>query len=467
MTILFSDRIILRQSKNQSMRKHSPNLSNVSTDTHGFDVSFSVPFSYRVRFTHGAFEVKNETLRDVIAAGGDGPARMVVFIDAGVAVAWTTLLGEICRYSAAHSDVIDLVREPQIVPGGEWSKNGTEVFEKVVRAIEAGQICRHSFVLAVGGGAMLDAVGLAAATSHRGVRLVRLPTTTLAQADAGVGVKNGVNASGKKNFLGCFAPPWAVINDERFLTTLSNRDWRAGIAEAVKVALLKDARLFARIDASTPSLARRDNPVAAGILRRAAELHIEHIVGGGDPFEMKSARPLDFGHWSAHKLEETSGFRLRHGEAVAIGVALDAVISMIDGRLADTEARRILVCLADIGLPLYHMLLEDTEALREGLEQFRQHLGGRLTITLLEGIGRPVEVHALNFALVVKAVRHLAAYLPARNQPCSCVNEPTYDPRAQDETQYINCSEYPHTFGREKSASAVEMRQQTRRRSYE
>jgi 3-dehydroquinate synthase len=375
----------------------------------GLDASFAVPFVHRVRFTRGAFEVGNAALREVVAAGGTLPARTIAFIDEGVAAAWPALARDVERYAAAHAEVIDLARAPQVVRGGEAAKNGWEVFDVVAGAIDAARICRHSFVLAIGGGAMLDAVGFAAATAHRGVRLARFPTTTLSQGDAGVGVKNAINAFGKKNFLGTFAPPWAVINDDRFLATLTGRDWRAGMSEAVKVALLKDARLFARIEAAAPGLARRDEASAAAILRRAAELHVQHIVRGGDPFEASNARPLDFGHWSAHKLEQTSGFRLRHGEAVAIGVALDTLVSAITGRLPEPEARRVVGCLARIGLPLYDSLLEDAAALRDGLEEFREHLGGRLTITLLEGIGRPVDVHAIDPAAIAEGVRRLAA----------------------------------------------------------
>ena len=178
--------------------------------------------------------------------------------------------------------------------------------EWILAAIDERAVDRHSYVLALGGGALLDVAGYAAAVAHRGVRVIRLPTTVLAQNDAGVGVKNGLNAYGKKNFLGTFAPPWAVIDDELFLTTLSARDWRAGTSEAVKVALLRDAAFFAELERLAPAVAERDLGAMRALIRRCAELHLAHIAGGGDPFEMGCARPLDFGHWSAHKLERLS-----------------------------------------------------------------------------------------------------------------------------------------------------------------
>jgi 3-dehydroquinate synthase len=392
----------------------------------GFTVSFNVPFSYRVRFTHGAFDLRNPTLRCVIDAH-TGPTAVSAFVDEGVMEAWPDLIPSIRQYATDNSDIIELIGDPTILAGGEQAKNGKEVVDTVLRRVEAADLCRHSYVLAIGGGAVLDAVGFAAATAHRGLRLIRLPTTTLAQADAGLGVKNGINAFGKKNFVGCFAPPWAVINDDRFLTTLSLRDWRAGFAEAIKVALLKDPAFFTHIETSTQGVSERREGVAPGILRRAAELHVNHISQGGDPFERQAARPLDFGHWSAHKLEEASAFRLRHGEAVAIGIALDTVISTIERGLTQSDAQRILKCILSTGLPVYNLLLQNYGALREGMEQFRQHLGGRLSVTLLDGIGKPVEVHDIDFASVIEAVRYLSSYVPARSQPSSSYDDETYN----------------------------------------
>ena len=120
-----------------------------------------------------------------------------------------------------------------------------------------------------------------------------------------------------------------MINDATLLATLSDRDFICGFVEAVKVSLLKDAEFFAEVCRLAPQIRRREMDVCLPIIRRSAELHLEHITRGGDPFEMLEARPLDFGHWSAHKLEVLSEFALRHGEAVAIGVAIDTVYSSL------------------------------------------------------------------------------------------------------------------------------------------
>ncbi len=373
------------------------------------DAAFAVAYLHQLRFTSDAFDVANPVVRDVITIDGDTPARVLVFVDDGVARAWPDLEARIRHYARAHSDRIVLVGRPRVIPGGEAAKNDWSVFETVALAIDEASICRRSYVIAIGGGAVLDAVGFAAATAHRGVRLVRLPTTTLAQADSGVGVKNGINAFGKKNFIGTFAPPWAVINDESFLTTLSDRDWRCGLTEAVKVALLKDERFFDEIVAAVPQLAKRDHATLVPIIRKSARLHLRHIADGGDPFELREAKPLDFGHWSAHKIEPMTNFQVRHGEAVAMGMALDVVYSAMTGLLEWSDVERILDCLTRLGFALAHAAFADLEVLLAGLEEFRQHPGGRLTITLLNGIGMPVDVQEIDDAAMRQSAQWLAA----------------------------------------------------------
>ncbi|HLT37238.1 MAG TPA: 3-dehydroquinate synthase, partial [Enhygromyxa sp.] len=267
---------------------------------------------------------------------------------------------------------------------------------------------RHSCVLIVGGGAVLDAVGYAASICHRGLRVVRMPTTVLAQDDAGIGVKNGINGFGAKNALGCFAPPFAVVNDLDWLSSLPLRDRLAGLAEAVKVALIRDPVFFAALERDAAALAQGQLASLEPAIRRCAELHLQHICRTGDPFETGSARPLDFGHWAAHKLELLTDHALRHGEAVALGLALDSCYSMAIGRLAEAELQRITALLDALGLPRWTPTLLDSidgpAPLLAGLDEFREHLGGELTITLLDAIGRGVEVQTIDRATMAACV---------------------------------------------------------------
>jgi len=364
--------------------------------------------AHRLRFTEDLFNPRNLTLRTILEGSPGSSGRAVVVIDEGVMNAAGDLVPKLGGYASAHADVLNVVRPPLVVPGGEAAKNDWGVYQRVMDEIERGGICRHSYVIVIGGGAVLDAAGFAAATGHRGVRLIRVPTTTLAQDDAGVGVKNGINAYGKKNFIGAFSVPFAVLNDAAFLRTLSSRDWRSGFSEAVKVACLKDAAFFARLERDARRIDLRDEVAAAPVIRRSAELHLEHIIAGGDPFETHSARPLDFGHWSAHRLERMSNHEIRHGEAVAIGIALDVRYACAAGLLPHAARDRILSVLRDLGFSLSHPLLRETQSLMKGLGEFREHLGGRLTITLLREVGQGVDVHEVNANLLESCLAEMA-----------------------------------------------------------
>jgi 3-dehydroquinate synthase len=239
-----------------------------------------------------------------------------------------------------------------------------------------------------------------------------MPTTTLSQGDGGVGVKNGVNFFGKKNWVGTFAVPWAVVNDFDFLATLPAREKRAGLVEAVKVGILRDGDFFRALEGQAEALAGLEAPAVELAVRRSAELHLDHIAQSGDPFELGSARPLDFGHWVAHKLESVSEFSLLHGEAVAIGMAVDLVYARRQRWLSDSDCERVLGLLERMGFRLYHEALEalgpsGQPQILDGLEDFREHLGGRLTITLVTGLGQRIEVHEVENSVVLEALAEL------------------------------------------------------------
>jgi len=371
-----------------------------------------VSYRYTVSFTTNLFSLDNPILAETCVPSVPGRiVKVLVIVDAGVSAANPSLLADISRYFERHPQTHRLVREPLLVPGGEVVKNDHQYVAEIQSAINEGGIDRHEYVVVVGGGAVLDMAGFAAATAHRGIRLVRVPTTVLSQNDSGVGVKNGVNQFGKKNFLGTFVPPVAVINDFAFLEKISDRDWRGGISEAVKVALLKDVEFFEFLEAHGEALRNRDEAAMRWLIYRCAQLHLNHIATSGDPFEFGSSRPLDFGHWSAHKLEQISNYAWRHGEAVAIGISLDSTYSYLSGRLSESEWRRIISVFRAVGLPIYAPELESSLSDRssplcvlQGLNEFREHLGGELTIMLLNAIGQGFEVHEIDESLMIEAM---------------------------------------------------------------
>ena len=369
---------------------------------------FEVPFSFRVYFTEGAFDPSNDLLRELLRDSGTQRERLLAVFDQSVVAGRPLLVDEIAAYLAESS--VTLVCQPVVLPGGEGLKNQPAAVNELYGLFERHKLSRHSYVVAIGGGALLDVVGFATATGHRGIRHIRLPTTTLSQADGGVGVKNAINACGKKNFVGTFAPPFAVINDCRFLETLSPSEKAAGYVEAVKVGLIRDAEFFFEIERMAEALNRFDPAAMQRLIRRCAELHVKHIAESGDPFERGSARPLDFGHWAAHKLEQLSSFRISHGKAVAFGIALDVIYSREAGFLAASEASRILALLHELGFPSFASEMRDFDRLLLGLDEFREHLGGDLTITLLNGIGRGFEVHEISRAIVGRAIEELRSH---------------------------------------------------------
>lgn len=374
----------------------------------------SVAFDYPVVFTRGVFDEDNPALAGVIARGATGSERIrvAVFLDAGLAAAWSDLPARAAAYLRARSDRIEPRGEPRVVPGGEAIKNDRRRIWRLADDLLREGLDRHACVIIAGGGAVLDAVGFASALPHRGLRVVRLPSTTLAQADSGVGVKNGINWRGVKNALGVFAPPFAVVNDFSWLSTLSDADWMAGVAEAIKVAVIRDAAFFRELNELAPALRRREAAAMERVVRRCAELHLTHIRTSGDPFEQGAARPLDFGHWAAHELESLSKYRVGHGAAVAFGIRLDTLYAHRSGWLDAGAWKAVSDLLDACGFAPWHAVLERSDrsgrpAVLAGIERFREHLGGRLALTFPRGIGVAFESDAVDDSLMARCLDEL------------------------------------------------------------
>lgn len=371
----------------------------------------TVTFEHQLRFTQGVFELENDILSHVLNADKKGGARVLVFLEEEVEAAHPGLSDKVTAYLAKNCARM-LFQGTVLLPGGEGIKNEEKWLIKVLNALREAGLDRHSYVLAIGGGAFLDLIGFASAITHRGVRLVRFPTTSLSQDDSGVGVKNGINAYGQKNFLGTFAVPYAVINDFDFLETQSSDDRRIGLVEAVKVALVKDASFFEWIETYADELRQWQKDMVHRLIERSAILHAEHIALSGDPFEMGSSRPLDFGHWSAHKLELLSSFSLSHGQAVSLGIALDVLYSALSGYMEAEEAMRVLQVLERLEMPLWSDFLEQRNAegnlaLLDGLKEFQEHLGGELTVLMLSAPGVSFDVNKVDIAIVEEAIDFL------------------------------------------------------------
>ena len=374
---------------------------------------FVVRYDYKVLFTDYVFNSQNTLLTETLTSENQKP-RCIVFVDEGLLEGNPNLPKSIINYFDKNTPLEDsLVCQPVVLEGGEKIKNSEEVLQEVLKTINDNNLCRQSFTIAVGGGAFLDAIGLASTLAHRGVKHIRIPTTVLSQNDSGVGVKNGINKFSKKNFLGTFCPPYAVINDTQFLTSLSDRLWVSGCSEAVKVSLLKDETFFNFLSKHANEIKDRDMDLMKKLVVKCAELHLKHITQSADAFENSNSRPLDFGHWAAHKIEQMSNYEINHGEAVAIGLALDSTYSFKNGFLAEEDLDKILTCLKSLGFEIiwddyYKYISSNSEPeLFKGLDEFREHIGGELSIPLLKGVANPIEVSHIDKKVLLESIHYL------------------------------------------------------------
>ncbi|HMC82501.1 MAG TPA: 3-dehydroquinate synthase [Candidatus Polarisedimenticolia bacterium] len=234
------------------------------------------------------------------------------------------------------------------VPAGERSKTreAKARLEDRILALGGG---RDSAVLALGGGMICDLAGFTAATYHRGIPFVPIPTTLLAMVDAAVGGKTAVDHPRGKNVIGAFHPPRAVFADLRFLETLPEREFRSGLAEAVKSAVIGDPVLFRGLERDPSAVLSRHPGAVLNLVLRSCR--VKARVVEADERESGLRAVLNFGHTLGHALEHLLHYRLLHGEAVAIGMALEARAAAAAGIMKAGEAGRIIALLGKLGLP--------------------------------------------------------------------------------------------------------------------
>jgi 3-dehydroquinate synthase len=272
-----------------------------------------------------------------------------------------------------------------VLPGGEEQKTLGNV-AVIIDALVAARLNRDGMVLALGGGVIGDIAGFAAASYQRGIAIVQLPTTLLAQVDSSVGGKTGVNHPGGKNLIGAFHQPCAVLADTDTLATLPGRQLRAGFAEIVKAALVADAAFFAWLEQNLPRLlAGEPAALTEGICRACA---IKAAIVAEDEREHGRRALLNLGHTFGHAIETGAGYgAVLHGEAVAAGLVLAAEFSARLGRLAAADARRVRELIAAAGLPVDPPRLGAARML-ELMAMDKKVKGGAIRLVLLDGIGR-------------------------------------------------------------------------------
>jgi 3-dehydroquinate synthase len=299
-----------------------------------------------------------------------------VVTDSGVAPHYADrLLAELARHGRTSLHVI---------PAGETSKT-RESWAVITDELLGAGCGRDTTVVALGGGVVGDLAGFVAATYMRGVPVVQCPTSLLAMIDASVGGKTGVDTPSGKNLVGAFHPPAIVLLDVETIRTLPLAHRRAGLAEAIKHGVIADAEYFARIDSDLPLLLDANTPAMLACVARSVE--IKSQVVREDPREHGIRKTLNFGHTLGHALEHASGYALLHGEAIAIGMVLEARLSERLGVAPEGTASRIGAVLERAGLPISRPASLDPHVVLEATRQDKKARGGAVTYALPAGIG--------------------------------------------------------------------------------
>ncbi len=278
---------------------------------------------------------------------------------------------------------------PVVVPSGEKSKSFPE-FERVCESLIAERMERGDVVVALGGGVVGDLAGFAAAVVRRGLDVVQVPTTLLAQVDSSIGGKTGVNSQHGKNLIGTFHQPILVVADTALLDTLPAREFRSGYAEVIKYGLIGDGTFFTWLEANWRDIfaggAAREHAIAVSCRAKAGTV-------ARDEREAGERALLNLGHTFGHALEAATGFseRLLHGEAVALGIALAFAFSAQRGLLPAVAADRVSRHLAEVGLPNHFSSipgeLPDADRLMQLMAQDKKVKRGKLALILAHGIG--------------------------------------------------------------------------------
>lgn len=314
-------------------------------------------------------------------------ARLEALVDRHLGTARTALVADAAVYALLQAG--RLGRGPWsgpalTFPSGEPSKT-REQWSRLTDALLNEGYGRDSALVALGGGVAGDLAGFVAATYMRGLPYVQVPTSLLAMVDASVGGKTGVDAPEGKNLIGAFHPPVAVVADPRVLATLSDRDFRGGMAEAVKHGLIADPAYFAWLEAEADALLARREPALTHLVRRSVELKAE--VVSEDERETGRRAILNAGHTVAHALELVSGYALPHGDAVALGLVAECALAERLGLAPRGLGHRVAGLLARFGLPVRLPAPVASDRLMAAMATDKKNRGAQVRFALPRAIG--------------------------------------------------------------------------------
>ncbi|MFD6533719.1 sedoheptulose 7-phosphate cyclase [Streptomyces sp. NPDC060184] len=368
------------------------------------------PVGYEVSLTRGLLNPVNPVLARAVGADGRIGVRALIVVDQAVEELYGPGL-----HSYFDAWKVDAVWK--VMPGDEETKNLEQVVEVTRAMTEMGILRRTERVVVVGGGVLMDVVGMAASLYRRGAPYVRVPTTLVGQVDAGVGVKTGVNHGTHKNRLGTYFAPESTLIDPEFLRTVDDRHIANGLAEIIKMALIKDAALFRILEENVELITSQ---TLADCGSAAGEIVSRAIAGMLDELEPNLwegvlERSVDYGHTFSPSLELLADPPLLHGEAVAVDMAVCLALAVGRGHLAEAEAHRALNLIAGCGLPLTHPVFTP-RLLEVGLADAVKHRDGQQRLPLTDGIGSCVFVNDVTPSELARALAFVQAHAdgPAR-----------------------------------------------------
>jgi 3-dehydroquinate synthase len=371
-------------------------MQQARRDRAEWSVSAELPVRYKIVESGDLFSVEN---RDLLrSVGGSGTAsRQLLVLDANV----DNIHGRAIRsYFRAHGVDYSVL----VLFVSESNKSMDLVFRVLSELNHLGTSRRSDPPIAVGGGVLLDIVGLAASLYRRGIPYIRVPTTLLAQVDVSVAAKNGVNYEGFRNRLGSYSPPPLTLIDKSFLKTLGTREICNGLGEILKMALIKDARLFELLEENGADLVAdklQGSGVPDLVIRRAIQGMVEELEP--NLWERNLRRVVDYGHSFSPLIEMRALPELMHGEAVALDCVLSAILARNRGLLSDSDLDRVVATAKSLRLPTAHPLFAEPELLDEALRDVIRHRDGAQNLPLMEGIGSAVFVNDLAYDEICEA----------------------------------------------------------------
>jgi 3-dehydroquinate synthase len=354
------------------------------------------PHSHSVHVGAGLLDQLGGLAREA----GISPGRAAIVTDRNVA----PLYGERARDSIAKAGFIVATIE---IPAGEASKTFAS-YERVIDAMVEARLDRQSPVFALGGGVVGDLAGFAASSYMRGIPIVQVPTSVVGQVDSALGGKTGIDHRRAKNLIGAFYQPRLIVADIATLGSLPEREFREGLAEAIKYGAIMDAPMFAAIENDLPAILSRDPAKLEDLVDRS--LRCKAAVVSRDEREGDLRKILNFGHTVGHAIEAAGDYtRYLHGEAVAIGMAVASRLSCLHAGLAESDQRRLVRLIERAGLPtempdLANLPAAEQERFANALKLDKKRAGEAIDFVLVPELGRAI-VRKLSFAQVTAAIQ--------------------------------------------------------------